>query len=94
MLFRSKGNPEKRDHAYHQGTVWSWLIGPFIRGWERFYPEQPLPFDWQPLLKHFLSDACLGSISEIFEGDEPHTPRGAVAQAWSVAEVIRHLKNC
>lgn len=89
-----KGNPEKRDRAYHQGTVWSWLIGPFIRGWERFYRGLPLPFDWQPLLKHFLSDACLGSISEIFEGDEPHTPRGAVAQAWSVAEVIRHLKNC
>ncbi|QDL11806.1 amylo-alpha-1,6-glucosidase [Brasilonema octagenarum UFV-E1] len=88
-----KGNPEKRDRAYHQGTVWSWLIGPFIRGWERFYPGLPLPFDWQPLLKHFLSDACLGSISEIFEGDQPHTPRGAVAQAWSVAEVIRHLKN-
>ncbi|WP_017318327.1 amylo-alpha-1,6-glucosidase [Mastigocladopsis repens] len=88
-----KGTPEKRDRAYHQGTVWSWLIGPFIRAWERFYPEQPLPFDWQPLLEHFLSDGCLGSISEIFDGDEPHTPRGAIAQAWSVAEVIRHLKQ-
>ncbi|MBW4636360.1 MAG: amylo-alpha-1,6-glucosidase [Iphinoe sp. HA4291-MV1] len=87
-----KGNQEKRDRAYHQGTVWSWLIGPFIRASERFYPEKPLPFDWQPLLKHFLSDACLGSISEIFDGDKPHTPRGAIAQAWSVAEVIRHLK--
>lgn len=86
------GNSEKRDRAYHQGTVWSWLIGPFIRAWERFYPEQPLPFDWQPLLEHFLSDACIGSISEIFDGDQPHTPRGAIAQAWSVAEVIRHLK--
>ncbi|WP_414583296.1 amylo-alpha-1,6-glucosidase [Scytonema sp. PCC 10023] len=86
------GNSEKRDRAYHQGTVWSWLIGPFIRGWERFYPEQPLPFDWQPLLEHFLSDACIGSISEIFDGDQPHTPRGAIAQAWSVAEVIRHVK--
>jgi glycogen debranching enzyme len=86
------GNSEKRDRAYHQGTVWSWLIGPFIRAWERFYPEQPLPFDWQPLLEHFLSDACIGSISEIFDGDQPHTPRGAIAQAWSVAEVIRHVK--
>ncbi|MBD2344905.1 amylo-alpha-1,6-glucosidase [Anabaena subtropica] len=86
-----EGNPEKRDRAYHQGTVWTWLIGPFIRAWQRFYPEQPLPFDWQPLLDHFLSDACLGSISEIFDGDPPHRARGAVAQAWSVAEVIRHL---
>jgi 4-alpha-glucanotransferase len=86
-----EGNPEKRDRAYHQGTVWTWLIGPFIRAWQRFYPQQPLPFDWQPLLDHFLNDACLGSISEIFDGDPPHRARGAVAQAWSVAEVIRHL---
>ncbi|ABA21647.1 Glycogen debranching enzyme [Trichormus variabilis ATCC 29413] len=90
---RYEGNPEKRDRAYHQGTVWTWLIGPFIRAWQRFYPEQPLPFDWQPLLDHFLSDACLGSISEIFDGDPPHRARGAVAQAWSVAEVIRHLRT-
>ncbi|ARV59915.1 amylo-alpha-1,6-glucosidase [Nostocales cyanobacterium HT-58-2] len=87
------GSPEKRDRAYHQGTVWSWLIGPFIRAWERFYPDKSLPFDWQPLLEHFLSDACIGSISEIFDGDEPHLPRGAIAQALSVAEVIRHIKN-
>ncbi|MCV3214014.1 amylo-alpha-1,6-glucosidase, partial [Plectonema radiosum NIES-515] len=87
------GNSEQRDRAYHQGTVWSWLIGPFIRAWERFYPEEPLPFDWQPLLDHFLNDACIGSISEIFDGDEPHHPRGAIAQAWSVAEVIRHYRS-
>ncbi|WP_373526328.1 amylo-alpha-1,6-glucosidase [Nostoc sp.] len=87
-----EGNPEQRDRAYHQGTVWAWLIGPYIRAWQRFYPQQSLPFDWQPLLNHFLFDACLGSISEIFDGDSPHTPRGAIAQAWSVAEVIRHIK--
>jgi glycogen debranching enzyme len=86
-----QGTPEQRDRAYHQGTVWSWLIGPFIRAWGRFYPEEPIPFDWQPLLKHFLDDACLGSISEIFDGDPPHQPKGAIAQAWSVAEVIRYL---
>ncbi len=85
------GNAEQRDHAYHQGTVWSWLIGPYIRAWQRFYKTEPLPFDWQLLLDHFSSDGCLGSISEIFDGDMPHTPRGAVAQAWSVAEVIRHF---
>ncbi len=86
------GNPAQRDRAYHQGTVWSWLMGPFVRAWERFYPDQPLPFSWQPLLEHFLSSACLGSISEIFDGDEPHLPRGVIAQAWSVAEFIRHVR--
>jgi glycogen debranching enzyme len=89
---RYEGNQEQRDRAYHQGTVWGWLIGPYIRAWQRFYPQQSLPFDWQPLLDHFLSSACLGSISEIFDGDAPHTPRGAIAQAWSIAEVIRHIK--
>ncbi|GAB1538438.1 amylo-alpha-1,6-glucosidase [Scytonema sp. NUACC21] len=89
-----KGNPEQRDRAYHQGTVWGWLIGPFIRAWQRFYPHEPLPFDWQPLLNHFLHHGCIGSISEIFDGDEPHQTRGAIAQAWSVAEVIRHISDC
>ncbi len=88
---RYEGNQEQRDRAYHQGTVWAWLIGPYIRAWQRFYPQQSLPFDWQPLLDHFLFEGCLGSISEIFDGDSPHTPRGAIAQAWSVAEVIRHI---
>ncbi|MEA5574423.1 amylo-alpha-1,6-glucosidase [Calothrix sp. UHCC 0171] len=86
------GNQQQRDRAYHQGTVWCWLIGAFIRGWQRFYIHQPLPFDWQPLLQHFTSEACIGSISEIFDGDAPHIPRGAIAQAKSVAEVIRHVK--
>ncbi|MHC5935650.1 amylo-alpha-1,6-glucosidase [Nostoc sp.] len=87
-----QGNQEQRDRAYHQGTVWAWLIGPYIRAWQRFYAQRSLPFDWQPLRDHFLSDACLGSISEIFDGDLPHTPRGAIAQAWSVAELIRHIQ--
>ncbi|HLO85355.1 MAG TPA: amylo-alpha-1,6-glucosidase [Nostocaceae cyanobacterium] len=91
-LGKYEGNMQKRDRAYHQGTVWTWLIGPYIRAWQRFYPQQPIPFDWQPLINHFLRDACIGSISEIFEGDEPHTPRGAIAQAWSVAEIIRHFQ--
>ncbi|BDI20413.1 glycogen debranching protein [Nostoc cf. commune SO-36] len=89
---RYEGNQEQRDRAYHQGTVWAWLIGPYIRAWQRFYPQRSLPFDWQPLLDHFQFDAAIGSISEIFDGDLPHTPRGAIAQAWSVAEVIRHIK--
>lgn len=86
------GDSQQRDRSYHQGTVWGWLIGPFVRAWERSYPEKPLPFDWQPLLDHFLGDACIHSISEIFDGDFPHTPKGAIAQAWSVSEVIRHWR--
>ena len=84
------GNLLHRDRAYHQGTVWSWLIGPFIRSWKRFYGDAPLPFDGQLLLEHLQQQACLGSISEIFDGDAPHVPQGAIAQAWSVAELIRH----
>ncbi len=87
------GNSVTRDSAYHQGTVWSWLIGPYIRAMRRFHKDEALPFDWEPLIQHFLSDACLGSISEIFDGDEPHNPKGAIAQAWSVAEVIRHYQD-
>ncbi|MFM7425519.1 MAG: amylo-alpha-1,6-glucosidase [Elainella sp.] len=85
-----QGGIWQRDRAYHQGTVWPWLLGPFIRAWQRFYPTEPVPFDWQPLLDHFQHQVCLGSISEMFDGDPPHLPRGAIAQAWSVAEVIRH----
>lgn len=86
------GSRLDRDRAYHQGTVWSWLIGPFVRSWQRFYDE-PVPFNWQPLLEHFQQQACLGSVSEIFDGDAPHAPRGAVAQAWSVAELIGHWET-
>lgn len=87
------GDPLHRDRAYHEGTVWSWLIGPFIRASKRFYDSEPVPFDWQPLLDHFHQQACLGSISEIFDGDPPHSPQGAIAQAWSVAELIRHCPD-
>jgi 4-alpha-glucanotransferase len=85
------GDRFHRDRAYHQGTVWSWLIGPFIRAWKRFYDTQPLPWNCLPLLEHLQEQACLGSISEIFDGDRPHSPQGAIAQAWSVAELIRHF---
>jgi predicted glycogen debranching enzyme len=88
---RYVGDAATRDRAYHQGTVWCWLIGAFVRSWQRFYPEKPLPFDWQPLIEHIGENACVGSISEIFDGDKPHFPRGAIAQAWSVAEVLRHF---
>nr|WP_277875988.1 amylo-alpha-1,6-glucosidase [Chroococcidiopsis sp. [FACHB-1243]] len=85
------GSPHQRDRAAHQGTIWSWLIGAYVRAWQRFYPTQPLPIDWQPMLVHLQHQACLGSISELFDGDLPHTPRGAIAKAGAVAELIRLL---
>ncbi|MGJ3246026.1 MAG: amylo-alpha-1,6-glucosidase [Elainellaceae cyanobacterium] len=88
---RYTGDIWQRDRTYHQGTVWTWLIGPFMRAWEQYCPHEAVPFDWAPILSHFDQQAGLGSISEIFDGDPPHLPQGAIAQAWTVAEVIRHF---
>jgi predicted glycogen debranching enzyme len=84
------GDLRARDAAYHQGTVWAWLIGPFIDAWIRLHSDQPQ--DARRFMRGFAShggDACIGSISEIFDAEEPFIPRGCVAQAWSVAEVLR-----
>lgn len=92
---RYRGGPDERDGAYHQGTVWGWLIGPFVSALIRVEGEpgrrraRPLV---QGLLDH-LASACVGTCSEIFDGDEPHEPRGAVAQAWTVAELLRVLAD-
>jgi glycogen debranching enzyme len=79
-----------RDAAYHQGTAWGWLIGPFIDAWINANPgkAQEARRFLLGFLPH-LDEACVGSISEIFDAEEPYTPRGCVAQAWSVAEVLR-----
>ena len=84
------GDLRARDAAYHQGTVWGWLIGPFVDAWLKVHPgrrRQAREF-LSGLLAH-LGDACLGSMSEIFDAEPPHTPRGCIAQAWTVAEVLR-----
>jgi predicted glycogen debranching enzyme len=84
------GDLRARDAAYHQGTVWAWLIGPFVDAWLKVYPEDRVGA--RRFLEGFvphLSEACIGSISEIFDAEPPFTPRGCVAQAWSVAEVLR-----
>jgi predicted glycogen debranching enzyme len=84
------GDLRARDAAYHQGTVWAWLIGPWIDAWLKVHPD-----DRQGARRflegfvHHLDEACIGSISEIFDAEPPFTPRGCVAQAWSVAEVLR-----
>lgn len=84
------GSPFERDSAYHQGTVWGWLIGPFIDAYRKVYPEREdrISEMLRGLNDHLL-DAGVGQISEIFDGDFPHAPRGCPAQAWSVAEVMR-----
>jgi glycogen debranching enzyme len=84
------GDLRARDAAYHQGTVWAWLIGPFIDAWLRVYPGRK--DECRAMLQGFdahLSEACIGSISEVFDADAPYTARGCIAQAWSVAEVLR-----
>jgi predicted glycogen debranching enzyme len=87
---RYDGDLRARDAAYHQGTVWPWLIGPFVDAWLRAHPHDT--GGARRLLDGFpahLAQACIGSISEITDAEAPFTPRGCVAQAWSVAEVLR-----
>jgi glycogen debranching enzyme len=87
---RYYGDLRARDAAYHQGTVWAWLIGPWIDAWLKVHPDDAAG------ARHFL-DGCiaalgefgLGTIGEVFDAQEPYTPRGCIAQAWSVAEVLR-----
>ncbi len=90
--YRSKyyGDLRSRDAAYHQGTVWAWLIGPFIDAWRKVHPDQRQASSQflEGFARH-MDEACIGSISEIFDAEEPYTPRGCIAQAWSVAEVLR-----
>jgi glycogen debranching enzyme len=83
------GSPQQRDGTYHQGAVWAWLLGPFISAHVRVYNDAELARSFLTPLEHHLRDHGLGSISEIFDGDPPHSPRGCFAQAWSVAEILR-----
>ncbi|MFB3908111.1 MAG: amylo-alpha-1,6-glucosidase [Candidatus Eisenbacteria bacterium] len=87
---RYYGDLRSRDAAYHQGTVWAWLIGPFVDAWLRVHPGDREGA--RRLLEGFpgtLEQAAIGTISEIFDAEAPFTPRGCIAQAWSVAEVLR-----
>jgi predicted glycogen debranching enzyme len=89
---RYEGDPRSRDGAYHQGTVWPWLIGPYITAYGKTFGEdagRKFATDWLNNFDDHLTEACLGQVSEIFDGDLPHTPRGCVAQAWSIAELLR-----
>jgi predicted glycogen debranching enzyme len=89
------GDIRARDAAYHQGTVWAWLVGPFVDAWLRVHPaDHDGARRWLERFETHLSEACVGSVSEIFDAEPPFTPRGCVAQAWSVAEVLRAWLRC
>jgi glycogen debranching enzyme len=92
------GDLRTRDAAYHQGTVWSWLIGPFVDAWLKVNPldrggdREGIREGARGMLRglsEHLGEAGVGSISEVFDAEEPYTPRGCIAQAWGVAELLR-----
>ena len=83
------GNQLQRDGSYHQGTTWGWSIGHFVQAHLQVYKNPELARSFLLPMEQHLQTGCIGSISEIFDGDQPFTPRGCFAQAWSVAEVLR-----
>ena len=93
---RYQGDVWSRDSAYHQGTVWPWLAGPYFASLLRYADNADAALnqaqEWIDRFSEHLQEACLGQVSEIFDGDEPHNPGGCIAQAWSVAELLRLAK--
>ena len=89
-----RGAPAERDGAYHQGTVWAWLLGPFVIAHLRVYRDAPRAVSFLEPMAHHLLAHGVGSISEVFDGEPPFAPRGAFAQAWSVSEILRAWRAC
>jgi predicted glycogen debranching enzyme len=83
------GGPRDRDAAYHQGTVWGWLVGPFALAHYRIYRDRQAALRFLEPLGRQIYSSGLGTLSEIFDGDAPFTPRGCIAQAWTVGEILR-----
>jgi len=83
------GDPRARDAAYHQGTVWGWLLGPFALAHQRVYGDREAALRFLEPLGSNIGAYGLGTLAEIFDGDPPHTARGCIAQAWTVAEILR-----
>jgi predicted glycogen debranching enzyme len=86
---RYLGDPRSRDAAYHQGTVWGWLLGPFALAHFRVYADREAALRFLEPLGQQIRSYGLGTLAEIFDGDPPHTPRGCIAQAWTVGEILR-----
>jgi predicted glycogen debranching enzyme len=90
---RFEGNPHSRDSAYHQGTVWPWLLGPFITAYLEVNGRSAKACQqaehWLAEFRRFIDEDGLGQIPEVFDGDAPHRAGGCLAQAWSVAELLR-----
>jgi len=90
---RYDGDSAIRDSSYHQGTVWTWLLGPYasayLKAFDRSTRARRVVESLITKFNDHLREAGLGQISEIFDGDAPHTPRGCIAQAWSVGEILR-----
>ena len=91
------GDAYRRDGSYHQGTVWSWLLGPYIDAIMKMsncnQDSKLKAFEIIKMFSHHLNEGCIGSVSEIFDAEDPHHPRGCVAQAWGVAEILRVMKE-
>ena len=89
------GDLRTRDAAYHQGTVWSWLIGPYADAWRKLKPrsDDEIKALLSGLVAH-LGEAGVGSVSEVFDAEPPYAPRGCIAQAWGVAELLRIWRWC
>jgi predicted glycogen debranching enzyme len=84
-----EGGPRERDGAYHQGTVWSWLLGPFVQAHLNAYGDTAAARGYLAGMADHLREACIGQVSEIFDGEAPFRSRGCIAQAWGVAELLR-----
>jgi glycogen debranching enzyme len=90
---RFEGDPSSRDGAYHQGTVWPWLMGPFITAYRAVNGRSPAALrqaaNWLAEFARYMEQEGLGQVPEVFDGDAPQRPGGCIAQAWSVAELLR-----
>jgi predicted glycogen debranching enzyme len=90
---RYQGDPRSRDSAYHQGTVWPWLMGPFLKAYVEVNGRSPEAHEqagkWLSELSRYIEDEGVGQLPEVFDGDAPHRAGGCIAQAWTVAELLR-----
>jgi len=88
-----EGDSFKRDSCYHQGTVWSWLLGAYVDALANMGADKSLLKNIIDNFSYHLNEGCIGSVSEIFDADFPHSPKGCTAQAWGVAEILRVIKD-